>query len=189
MVQQLPAGLSSAAAKCARCGFRIDRFIPGSRAWTLAFAVAALALYAPANLYPIMTMDLLGRHSENTVWSGVVSLWRDRMYFIAGIVFVASIVVPVLKLAGLFLLALGGGRRRPRRAAWLYTVVCRAGPWAMLDVFLLAIAVALIKFDRFGHVAAGPGAIWFGAVVALTLLASASFDARLIWGEERPHER
>ena len=53
----------------------------------------------------------------------------------------------------------------------------------MLDVFLLAIAVALIKFGQFGHVSAGPGIIWFAAVVVLTLLASASFDPRLLWEE------
>jgi paraquat-inducible protein A len=186
LVQRIPAELRNRKAKCPRCGNRVRRFIPDSRSRTLALALAALALYAPANIYPVMIMDLVGRHSENTVWSGVVSLCHDGMYFIGGIVFVASILIPVLKLLGLFFLALGGGRKNPRRAALIYKVICVAGPWAMLDVFLLAIAVALIKFGKFGHVIAGPGIIWFAAVVVLTLLASANFDPRLLWEEGRP---
>jgi paraquat-inducible protein A len=186
LVQRIPGELLGSNAKCARCGTRLRRFIPDSRSRTLALALAALALYAPANIYPVMIMDLLGRHSENTVWSGVVSLCQDGMYFIAGIVFVASILIPVLKLLGLFFLALGGGPKNPRRAALIYKIICVAGPWAMLDVFLLAIAVALIKFGKFGHVTAGPGIIWFAAVVVLTLFASASFDPRLLWEEGRP---
>ena len=187
MAQRLPSALRRKAAQCAQCGTRLHRTTPGSRDRTLAFAFSALALYGPANLYPVMTMDLMGRHSENTVWSGVVSLCQDRMYFIGGIVFIASILIPALKLVGLFFLALGGGRRHPRRAVLIYKIVRAAGPWAMLDVFLLAIAVALIKFGQFGHVSPGPGIIWFAAVVVLTLLASASFDPRLIWRKPR-HE-
>jgi paraquat-inducible protein A len=188
LVQRLPEELRGGKVrfKCARCGTSLRRFIPDSRARTLALALAALALYAPANIYPVMVMDLMGRHSENTVWTGVVSLCQDGMYFIGGIVFVASILIPVLKLLGLFFLALGGGRKHPRRTALIYKTICVAGPWAMLDVFLLAIAVALIKFGQFGHVAAGPGIIWFASVVVLTLLASANFDPRLLWEEGRP---
>lgn len=186
LVQRLPAELRRRPAGCARCGKRIYRYAPGSRARTAALALAALALYAPANLYPVITMDLMGRHSENTVWSGVTSLCRDGMYFIGGIVFTASILIPALKLLGLFFLAMDGGRGNPRVAAWIYQIICKAGPWAMLDVFLLAIAVALIRFGAFGHVTAGPGIIWFAAVVVLTLLASSSFDPWLIWRETPP---
>jgi paraquat-inducible protein A len=132
-----------------------------------------------------MSMDLMGRHSENTVWSGVVGLCQDGQYFIGAIVFIASILIPALKLLGLFFLALAGSRW-PRQAKWVYQTICKLGPWAMLDVFLLAIAVALIKFGRFGHVSAGPGMIWFALVVALTLLASSNFDPRLLWKDQEP---
>jgi paraquat-inducible protein A len=180
-VQRLPAELQYSEAKCARCHKKIYRYSPGSRARTGALALAALALYWPANIYPVITMDLMGRHSENTVWSGVVSLCQDGMYFIGGLVFMASILIPVLKILALFFLSLDGGRRNPRFAAILFDIVCKAGPWAMLDVFLLAIAVALIRFGAFGHVEAGPGILYFGCVVVLTLFASSSFDPWLIW--------
>ena len=106
LVQQLPADSKAAAAKCARCDTVIHRHIPNSRARTMAFTLAALVLYVPANLYPVMTMDTMGRHSENTVWAGVVSLCQEGMWFVGGVVFVASILVPVLKLLGLFFLSL-----------------------------------------------------------------------------------
>jgi paraquat-inducible protein A len=184
LIQILPHGIEQSQMECARCGAGLHRLIPGSRSRTLALALSAVALYPAANLFPVMSMDIMGQHSENTVWSGVVSLCRDQMYFIGGIVFLASILIPALKLLGLFYLALGSGRTRPRQAKWIYQIICKAGPWAMLDVFLLAIAVALIKFGQFGHVAAEPGIIFFALVVMLTVLASLSFDERLIWEEE-----
>ncbi|PWU09217.1 MAG: paraquat-inducible protein A [Verrucomicrobia bacterium] len=182
LVQRATKEVSRQGGKCCRCGTRIARCLEGSRRRTLALALAALALYMPANIYPVMSMDLMGRHSENTVWSGVVGLWQDGQYFIGGIVFLASILIPGLKLSGLFFLALAG-HRWPRQARWIYETIDKLGPWAMLDVFLLAIAVALVKFGQFGHVSAEPGIIWFALVVVLTLLASGSFDPRVLWEE------
>jgi paraquat-inducible protein A len=184
LVQRPPGESNGVEARCARCGTVIHKNVPNSRMRTMAFALAALVLYIPANIYPVMTMDTMGRHSENTVWAGVVSLCQEGMWFVGGVVFVASILVPVLKLLGLFFLSLNGGRRWPRAGSWIYKTIGRIGPWAMLDVFLLAVAVALIKFGKFGRVAAGPGIIAFTAVVIFTILASSSFDPRLIWNED-----
>jgi paraquat-inducible protein A len=186
LVHRLPTEPANATAKCVRCGTVIHRHVPNSRVRTMAFALAALVLYVPANLYPVMSMDTMGRHSENTVWAGVVSLCQDGMWFVGGVVFVASILVPVLKLLGLFFLAFDGGRRWPREGARIYKAICIIGPWAMLDVFLLAVAVALIKFGQFGKVSPGPGIVAFAAVVVFTIVASSSFDPRLIWSEDTP---
>src|SRR5260221_5211944 len=149
---------------CQTCGLtqRIDRLEPGTVAecircvspitWrglggldvSLAFTVSALVLYVPANLYPILSMNMYGAYSENTVWDGVVSLWQYNEYFVAIVVFLASIVIPLLKLLGLFFLIvsakLGKGRRLRSRTK-IYRFLDVIGPWAMLDVFLLAILV------------------------------------------------
>lgn len=184
LVQSLPGELRWKRSQCVRCGAEISRYLSRSRSRTLAFALAALVLYAPANLYPVMNMDLMGRHSENTVWSGVVSLCQEGSWGIGVIVFCASILVPILKLAGLFFITSSAGRRWPQEATRVYRAICVIGPWAMLDVFLLAIAVALIKFGKFGRVTPGPGVAAFAAVVVLTILASSSFDPRLIWNKD-----
>jgi paraquat-inducible protein A len=170
--------------QCARCGEVLLHEHPLSRTRTAAFSLAALFLYVPANIYPIMIMQYLGRETTNTVWGGVRALYSDGMWGVAAIVFCASILVPLLKLSGLFFLVINRGARWQLLRTRIYKAICKIGPWAMLDVFLLALMVALIRFGQFATVVPGPGIIAFTAVVVLTMLASASFDPRLIWKEE-----
>lgn len=99
----------------------------------------------------------------------------------AAIVFAASILVSFLKLAGLFFLVGYNSPRWHRIQLWVYEVICRIGPWAMLDVFLLSVLVALIRFGRFATVIPGQGIVAFTSVVVLTIIASSSFDPQLIW--------
>jgi paraquat-inducible protein A len=170
-------------ARCARCDAIFENKHVDHRARTGALALAALLLYVPANLYPIMVMEYMGRHTENTVWGGVKALYDDHMWYVAIIVFAASILVPLLKLLGLFFLVTYRGDRWQHGRTRIYKMVCWIGPWAMLDVFLLSVLVALIRFGRFATVIPGPGIITFTSVVILTILASASFDPKLIWKE------
>jgi paraquat-inducible protein A len=175
-------------AECPRCGTTVSRGTHGSLQLTAALALAALILYIPANIYPILRMHFYGAYSESTVWDGVVSLAQSQQYFVALIVLMASIVIPLLKLAGLAYLVIGArfnlGRRRRDRMR-IYRLIDVVGPWAMLDVFLLAVLVALVKLGQIAIILPGPGLIAFTAVVVLTMLASASFDPYLIW-EKRP---
>jgi paraquat-inducible protein A len=184
LVQQVENVPPQHQAQCARCDSVLQPRHPDSRARTGALALAALCLYVPANLYPIMVMEYMGRHTENTVWGGVKALYQDHMWYVAVIVFAASILIPLVKLAGLFFLVTNRSRHWRKTRTWIYKVICRIGPWAMLDVFLLAVLVALIRFGRFATVIPGPGIIAFTSVVVLTILASSSFDPQLIWKEE-----
>ncbi|MGH7414843.1 MAG: paraquat-inducible protein A [Candidatus Rokuibacteriota bacterium] len=173
-------------AECARCGSRLARHKANSLGRTAAFSLAALTLYIPANIYPILHMNLYGVRSESTVWDGCRALFEHGELLVAVIVFLASMVIPVLKLLGLFFLvitaALGSGRRRPERT-WIYRAIDVIGPWAMLDVFLLSVLVALVKLGELATVLPGPGLLAFTAMVVLTILASSSFDPRLIWAD------
>jgi paraquat-inducible protein A len=176
-------------ARCARCSAVIERSYANSRTRTLALTLAALFLYLPANIYPIMNMDYMGRHTENTVWGGVQALYRDGMWAIAAIVFAASILIPLLKLCGLFFIVIASGRRWQKARNVVFQIIGKLGPWAMLDVFLLSILVALLRFGRFATVIPGPGVYAFTAVVILTLFASASFNPRLIWNQENEFQK
>jgi paraquat-inducible protein A len=141
-------------------------------------------LYVPANIYPILRMTLYGATSDSTIWDGVVSLMQHDQWAVAVIVFLASLVIPLAKLAGLFFLVGATVARRGRRLRWrtgLYKFIDTVGPWAMLDVFLLAVLVALVKLSTWAKILPGPGLIAFTAVVVLTMLASAAFDPKLIW--------
>ena len=175
-------------ADCPRCGSRIAQRKTNSLHRTAALSLAALVLYVPANIYPILRMDYYGAYSESTVWDGCVRLFQDRMWFVAIIVFLASIVVPLFKLLGLFLLVTTAKSMRwQRERTSLYRFIDVIGPWAMLDVFLLAVLVAIVKLEQLATVLPGPGLIAFTCVVVLTILASMSFDPRLIW--DTPEQR
>jgi len=145
---------------------------------TAALSLAALIFYVPANLYPILRMQLRGAYSESTVWDGVQSLARHDQVLVALIVFLASIVIPLAKLLGLFFLAASARYsparwRRERSLAFRFLDVI--GPWAMLDVFLLAVLVGLVKLGDFAETMPGPGLLAFACMVVLTMLASGSF--------------
>ncbi|MEX2221947.1 MAG: paraquat-inducible protein A [Candidatus Rokuibacteriota bacterium] len=191
LVQRLGPLGPGLAAECARCASRLARHKPNSLARTAAFSLAALSLYIPANIYPILQMDLYGAHSESTVWDGCKALFEHGEILVAVIVFLASMLIPFLKLLGLFFLVITaalGSRGRRRGRTWIYRAIDVIGPWAMLDVFLLSVLVALVKLGELATVLPGPGLFAFTAMVVLTILASSSFDPRLIWGgrDERP---
>lgn len=177
----LPAGRM---AICVRCGSRIARHTRNSLHYTAALSLAAIILYVPANVFPILKMDLYGARSQNTIWDGCVRLWRDGNQLIAAIVFLSSIVIPLVKLLALFYLVISiklfqSHGRRVR--TWIYRVVDLIGRWSMLDVFVLAILVALVKLQRLATIIPGRGAMAFACVVVLTTLASQCFDSQTIW--------
>ena len=189
LLQEVEGLAPGTAAECIRCGsFVAARRSAASLEITAALSLAALVLYVPANVYPIMKMYLHGAYSENTVWDSAMTLLDNGQYFVAAIVFLASIVIPLVKLAGLFGLVvtsrLGWGRRLRSRTQ-LYKFIDAIGPWAMLDVFLLAVLVALVKLSTWAKIIPGPGLFAFTAVVVLTMLASATFDPKLIWHQHR----
>ncbi|MBV6322184.1 PqiA/YebS family transporter subunit [Duganella violaceipulchra] len=169
---------------CARCGAVLHRRRPDSVGRTWAFLLAATILYIPANLLPVMYTHSLFGKEDDTIISGVVYFWTSGSPALAAIIFIASIVVPVLKLAALSLLALTAQRRsrwRPLQRTVLYRIVEFVGRWSMLDIFVITLTVALVRFQSLAVITAGPGALAFCAVVVLTMIASMQFDPRLIW--------
>lgn len=151
---------------------------------TTSLLLAAVFAYIPANLLPIMHASSLGRSEDDTILGGVAYFWTSGDWPLAVVVFVASVLVPILKLAVLTLLALSarrGSAWRPRECTALYRLVERIGRWSMLDVFVVALTVTLVHFGSFAVITAGPAALAFAAVVILTMLASHQFDPRLIW--------
>ena len=185
LVQEVDGLARGSVAECVRCGsFMGGRSSVRSLEMTAALSLAALVLYVPANIYPIMKMHLYGGYSESTVWDGIVLLMKNDQWFVAVVVFLASMVIPLVKLAGLFALVLTTRLRLGRRLrsrTQLYKFIDAIGPWAMLDVFLLAVLVALVKLSTWAKILPGPGLLAFSAVVVLTMLASAAFDPRAIW--------
>ena len=173
--------------RCGRCGSLLHFRKPHSIARTWALLIAGYILFVPANVLPIMhTSSLFGAQSD-TILSGVVYLWTSGSWYLAVIVFIASILVPSAKLAALTFLVISVQRRStwdPLQRTKLYRIVELVGRWSMLDIFVVAILVALVHLQALATIQAGLGALAFGAVVVLTMFASMAFDPRLIWDRQ-----
>jgi len=174
--------------KCARCHFQIFHRRVNSRVRTLAFSLAALILYFPSNFYPIITADYQGQHVQTTIFRGIRSLFERQQYFIASLVFCTSILTPVLKIIGLIFITFTlDWPHWKRTRTWIFKVIRVIDPWNMLEVFLLAICVSMVELGEVATVHPGRGVFSFAACVVLTLLATLSFDSRLLW--DSPQEK
>jgi paraquat-inducible protein A len=174
---------------CGRCGSEMHGLRrPNSIARTWALLGAATLLLVPANLYPVMTVIRFGKGEPNTILSGVVHLIEDGAWPLAALVFFASFVVPITKIIVLALLLITvqkGSSWRVRDRTLLYRVTEAVGAWSMVDIFLVAILVALVRLDALATVIPGIGATFFGAAVVLTMLAAHAFDPRLVWDKAK----
>ena len=169
---------------CTRCGALIHARRPNSLTRTWALLITAAILYIPANLLPIMTINSLGQGDPSTIMAGVIQLVQHGMFPIAAVVFIASILVPTFKLVGIGLLLFSVQRHQPlsaRQRIVMYRFIEFIGRWSMLDIFVIAILVAVVNFGRLASVEANLGAAAFASVVILTMLAAVTFDPRLIW--------
>jgi len=177
---------------CPRCGAALHRRKPRSLERTWALVIAAVICLVPANLLPIMRVTSLGQIQSDTIVSGVVFLFSHGMWPLAVIVFVASVFVPLMKLSLLVYLTASVHFRsawRPRERTRLYRVTEAVGRWSMVDIYVVAILVTMVQLGNLATIEAGPGAIFFAAVVVLTMFAAMAFDPRLIWdNRERSHD-
>jgi len=175
---------SAAASRCPRCGEVLHSRKPDSVARTWALTLAALVFYLPANLLPVTTVTSLGKTQSDTILSGVIYFITSGLWPIALVIFVASVFVPLLKLTILIFLLVTVQRRsawRRRDRARLYRITETIGRWSMVDIFVVTLLVALVQLGALANIEARAGAVFFGAVVVLTMLAAMSFDPRLIW--------
>ncbi len=177
--------------RCEVCHSRLIRYKTDSlnRAW--AFLIAACIMYIPANMLPVMVTSTILYKQQDTIMSGIVYFWVTGAWGLAFIVFIASFMVPLFKLVALFILLVTAGKRskwRRLERAKLYHMVEIIGRWSMLDVFVVSLLSGLVQIEGFANITAGTGVAAFGSVVVLTMLASLSFDPRLIWAEKENND-
>jgi paraquat-inducible protein A len=169
---------------CPRCNAAIHFRKPGSLTRCTALVIAALVLYIPANLLPVMVVTSLGNTEGDTIISGVIYLATNGDLPLAIILFIASICVPTIKLIVLSLLLITvhfKSQWRPKERTHLYRLTEFIGRWSMVDIFVDTLMAALIQIQGLMVIEVGVGAVAFGAVVVLTMLAAMAFDPRLIW--------
>lgn len=187
LLSALPSDTRSGQAHCPRCHSPLHLRRPRSLQRAFALCLAAAVLLVPANMLTIMTVVNLGQGVPDTIMSGIVRLWQADLRAIASVVFIASIVVPIVKILALLLLILVVALRlrlNKQQCTLLYRFVHLIGRWSMLDLFMISILITVVSLGNIATVDTGPAATAFGAAVVLTMLAANSFDPRLIWDLE-----
>lgn len=169
---------------CARCGHALAH--PQAeglqRVWALLIAASVLML--PANLLPMMSTVQALQTTPHTLLAGIAELWLSGDIGLAALVFVASIVVPILKIGALALLAWTvqcAPHWRPLERSRLYRLVQAVGHWSMLDVYVVVLLVGMVRFGNLAGALPGAGLVAFAATVVLTMVATQQFDPRWIW--------
>jgi paraquat-inducible protein A len=175
---------------CPRCHAPLHLRKPNSLQRTIALTIGAAFLYLPANMLPVLRVESTYGTQQSTIMGGVVQFWQEGDYPVAFIIFVASVLIPVLKFLAILLLCLGAQYGYwPRALTRLYRVTDYIGRWSMVDVFVVAILVGVVQLGAVMRINPGEGTFAFAGVVVLTMLASLSFDPRLIWDAAAKNQR
>ena len=188
----LACDLSNRAPQCERCDAPLHYRKIHSLTRTWAYLLASLVFYIPANLLPVMNTTMLGSGADSTIMSGVLEFWQHGAWDIALIIFIASIAVPGIKFVALTLLLVTVQRNSQwarKERSKLYRFVELIGYWSMLDVIVVALVAALVKFQALGDIEPRVGILFFGLVVIFTMLSAMSFDPRLIWDTPQNKEQ
>lgn len=175
---------------CFRCGVKGATRRPFALQVTVGFLISAAVLYLPANILPVMQTVFLGASEGSTILDGVIYMWGEGDYPVALIILCASVLIPLFKITGLFLLCsfchLKAEKTVQTCRKWtkLYNVIEMIGKWSMIDVFVVIILMSLIQNGQMVAVSPDHGVYFFASVVIITMIASKQFDPRLIW--DRP---
>jgi len=178
-VREIPDG---GVARCVRCGAVLYRRREGSLDRVLALTLAGLVLFAVANFFPFLTMRLDANLQETTLLTGVRQLTGQGMAGLAGLVLLTSIAAPLLKLVLLtyITLPLRLGLTPPL-AGPAFRLVLALQPWAMMEVFLLGILVAMVKLSSMAEILIGPALYAFAFLILILTGITASLDPHDIW--------
>ncbi len=177
---------------CPRCGEEVHLRKPNSIQYTWALVIASIILYIPANVLPMMEVETFAGTQADTIISGVLYFLETGSYLIASVIFIASIIVPITKLLILIYLLITVQKKSPLRQKQrkkLYVLTEIIGKWSMVDVYVVAIMIALVHFGGMTEIKAGDGATYFLLVVIVTMIAAMQFDPKLIWDSEIQEKR
>jgi paraquat-inducible protein A len=182
MIHEIPQLQNRQRAVCTRCGSGYSP--PGCRrktsSRTAAAAIAAFVLFWPAVLCPILEIEKLGIRQQSSLLGGTIDLLKHGSWLVGGVVLLFSVVFPLTKITLLLELSLLEFLHRRHKATTL-RIMEHVGKWSMMDVMLLAFLVMLVKLGKLVDFHLGPAVIAFVLCVAMSMVASISFDPHAIW--------
>jgi paraquat-inducible protein A len=171
-------------AKCSRCGATLYKEKENSITRTLSLAIAGLILYIPANFYPIIVLKVIGNTRANSLFTGVKELYKGDFWFVATLVLITSIALPLLNILALLYVTLSLRLdKKLRGVADVFRLYSEFHMWAMLEVYMLGILVALTKLGSMASVYLGIGLYSFIGLLIITVFSSTSLDPRVVWNK------
>ena len=171
---------------CTRCNHVVRKRIKNSLQVSLALIICATLLYIPAMVYPMMEVKRLGVKIESTILEGVISFLDMESYFIAIVIFTASVVIPLIKLVGLLFIFISlkiNVKMQNNKKILIFKFVEAIGKWSMIDIYVVALLASIVQLDELFNIKGGIAATSFALMVILTMIAANRFDTRIIWDE------
>lgn len=173
--------------KCDRCNHIVEKRVKNSLQISLALTICAMLLYIPAMIYPMMVVTQFGVNIESTILEGIISFLEYGNYFIAIVIFIASVAIPIVKLFGLFFIFLTlkiDVKMSNSRKVLIYRYIEAIGKWSMIDIYVVALLASIVQLDEVFNIKGGVAATSFALMVVLTIFAAHRFDTRIIWDEK-----
>ena len=169
---------------CPRCGYELVVHRSQMRRRCLALVLTALILFIPANFLPIIKLNILGQNAVDTVWSGVVGLYHSGMQGVAVVVFLCSMLIPLLKLVCQLyvLLSLPRPAWQPSAIAY-YRIYHHLREWGMLEVYLFGIIVSIVKLNDMAELHLGVGLACFVVLMLTQVWLEVSMSPHQVWEE------
>ena len=171
---------------CTRCRHKVSKRVKNSLQVSLSLTISAILLYIPAMVYPIMEVTKMGVQVESTILQGVASFLEMQNYFIASVIFTASVVIPLIKLVGLLFIFLSlkiNVSVENKNKILMFRFIEAIGKWSMIDIYVVALLASIIQLDEVFNIKGGIAATSFCLMVILTMIAANRFDTRIIWDE------
>ena len=180
--------LSCEGRPCPRCGATLHARKPDALVRTTALIIAAFILFFPANFYPMNVSTQLGHQQSYTIYTGIKDLFENDLWPLGIIIFCTSILIPFGKIVVIgwcvASVRLGSSRHLVLKTK-LLRLIAELGRWSKTDPYTSVFFVPLMKLGAFASSDAGWGAIAFIAMTFLTMVASQTFDPRLMWDAAR----
>ena len=171
---------------CSRCNHKVRKRVKNSLQVSLSLTICAILLYIPAMLYPMMEITKLGIKTESTIIEGVISFIEYKSYFIAFVIFTASVVIPLIKLVGLLIIFISlkiDIKIKNKNKIRIFKFIEMIGKWSMIDIYVVAILASVVQLGEIFNIKGGIAATSFTLVVILTMIAAHRFDTRIIWDD------
>ncbi len=182
LLQEVPEVQGSGKICCARCGAILRRFRENSVDKTLALSISGLLLFVLANFFPFMTFEIAGDSQENSLITGVIELYKNERFLVSLLVLGTTIVFPMLVLLALnyILLSVKSGRLVPGFAR-VTRAIEALQPWGMMEVYMLAVLVSIVKLKSMAHIGMEEGFIAFTCLIVVSTWALSALDAEVLW--------